>query len=437
MMEDRTHPLGPVDVAGGVETAVRWRILCGGWVRMDRAIIVEPLRSPRPAEQRVEVVERKGTGHPDSICDAIAEHVSLALSREYLRRFGRVLHHNIDKGMLIAGQVAHAFGGGRQTAQMRLVLGDRATAEFGGERVDVGGIAIAAASQWIREHLPHVDPTTHLTYENALAPGSPELSNIFVGEGTVLGANDTSAAVGYYPLTDTEGLVMAIERYLNSPDFKGQFPDTGEDVKVMGFRTENRLHLTVAMPLLETLITSEAMYFERKTAILESMRRFGDANRRGLSAVDVAFNNLDEPGRGLSGVYLSLLGTSAEDADSGEVGRGNRVNGLISLNRPASAEAAPGKNPVSHVGKIYNVLAHRVAERIYREVPGVAEAWVWLCSRIGEPVDRPALTSVQFVPLADADPAAIERLAVQVAGAELDAIPDFCQDLVAGRYRVA
>jgi S-adenosylmethionine synthetase len=401
-----------------------------------RTIVVEPLISARPAEQHVEVVERKGIGHPDSICDAIAEEISIALSQEYLHRFGRVLHHNIDKGMLVAGQVAHAFGGGRQTQRMRLIFGDRATDEFRGEKVAVGEIATQAADKWMRTHLRHVQPSAHVTYENALAPGSPELSGIFLDDVAVLGANDTSAAVGYYPLTDTEHLVLATERHLNSPDFKHQFPETGEDVKVMGFRNGDRLQLTVAMPLLETMIADEASYFDRKTKILEALLQFVDSHRGGLSEVQVSFNSLDEEGKGLSGVYVSLLGTSAEDGDSGEVGRGNRVNGLISLNRPASAEAAAGKNPVSHVGKIYGVLSHRIAERIHREVPGVAEAWVWLCSRIGEPVDQPSLVSVQFAPVSHADSAQIRRLAAQLVESEFDALPDFCRDLAAGRYPV-
>ncbi len=401
-----------------------------------RTVIVEPLTSPRPADQHVEVVERKGIGHPDSICDAVAEQISIALSQEYVRRFGRILHHNIDKGMLIAGQVEHAFGGGRQTKKIRLIFGDRATCEFRGESVDVAGIATAAARQWIAAHLRHVDAEQHVVYENVLAPGSPELSGIFAGDASSLGANDTSACVGYYPLTDTERLVLACEQYLNSATFKQEFADTGEDVKVMAIRTADRLQLTVAMPLLETMIADEDTYFDRKTGIEAALARFVDAQRGRLSEVRVALNTLDQRGRGLAGVYLSLLGTSAEDADSGEIGRGNRVNGLISLNRPASAEAAPGKNPVSHVGKIYNVLAHRLAERIYRAVPGVAEVWVWLCSRIGQPINSPALAAVQFAPLPDVDPGLVGRLATQLVEAELDALPAFCRDLAAGRHAV-
>jgi S-adenosylmethionine synthetase len=88
-------------------------------------------------------------------------------------------------------------------------------------------------------------------------------------------------------------------------------------------------------------------------------------------------------------MYLSVLGTSADDADSGAVGRGNQVNGIIALHRPRGSEAAAGKNPVSHVGKIYSVLTHLLADQIYTQVSGVREVVVWLCSRIGDPVDRP------------------------------------------------
>jgi S-adenosylmethionine synthetase len=62
-------------------------------------ITIEELKQTPVGEQRVELVERKGVGHPDSICDAIMEQVSVVLCREYLTIFGRILHHNIDKGL--------------------------------------------------------------------------------------------------------------------------------------------------------------------------------------------------------------------------------------------------------------------------------------------------------------------------------------------------
>jgi S-adenosylmethionine synthetase len=183
---------------------------------------------------------------------------------------------------------------------------------------------------------------------------------------------------------------------LNSPAFKGRFPETGEDIKVMGLRTGRAVSLTVAMPLVSQFIHSANEYFARKKDIQKEIRKFlgktGD-----FSAVDLHLNALDKEGRGLGGTYLSLLGTSAESADSGQVGRGNRVNGLISLNRPLGTEAAAGKNPVSHVGKIYNVLAHKTAEKIYRNVGGIEEVYVLLLSRIGSPVSAPQMASAQVL----------------------------------------
>ncbi len=54
--------------------------------------------------------------------------------------------------------------------------------------------------------------------------------------------------------------------------------------------------------------------------------------------------------------------TSVEMGDDGATGRGNRGNCLITPMRPMSIEAIAGKNPVNHVGKIYNVIAQQVAE---------------------------------------------------------------------------
>jgi S-adenosylmethionine synthetase len=364
------------------------------------------------------------------------EHVSQALSRAYVERFGAILHHNCDKGLLIAGQVERRFGGGRVLEPMRLVIGDRATRSVGQEELDVATIAVETAKTWFRENLRHVDPERHLSYQVELKPGSEELVGLFLERKGVLGANDTSAAVGYAPLTETENLVLGIERYLNSPALKSCFPETGEDVKVMAVRTGRRLTLTVAMPLLDEYVESETEYFRRKVAVHEALLARLHSQMKNLEEVAVSLNTLDRKGVGMAGMYLSVLGTSAEDADSGEVGRGNQVNGLIALNRPRGSEAAAGKNPVSHVGKIYNVLTHLLATRIHTEIPGLREVVVWMCSRIGEPVNRPQTTSVQVylhpgVTLADVgDP--IRRVMKE----ELERMPSFCNELAQGRYPV-
>jgi len=226
-------------------------------------IIVEPFRGTSVEDLRVEVVERKGVGHPDYICDAVMESISVALCREYQAAFGRILHHNIDKGLLAAGRTEIAFGGGRMRRPMELTIGDRATEAAGGRRIQSGEIAVGAAREWIRRNLRFVDPERHVRFRSVLAPGSEELTDIFSRPG-VSGANDTSALIGYFPLSPTEEVVLALESHLNSRRFKDRFPETGEDVKVMGLRTRDRLDLTVAMPLISQFIRTEEEYFRRK-----------------------------------------------------------------------------------------------------------------------------------------------------------------------------
>jgi len=397
--------------------------------------ITEIFKGKSITEHRVEIVERKGIGHPDFMCDSMMDAVSVSLSKEYLKEFGAVLHHNIDKGLLAAGRVKKDFGGGRVVKPMELIIGDRATFSAGGKKIPVSEIAINAAKNWIKENLRFVDPERHLKYRIVLAPGSEELTDIFLRPGKVRPANDTSAAVGYYPLSPTEKIVLELERYLNSKRFKDKYPDTGEDIKIMGLRRGNVLDLTVAMPFLAQYIKSEKDYFKRKDIVHKEMITFL-GKYQGFKHKRVYFNNLDEIGRGLGGVYLSLLGTSAEDADSGQVGRGNRVNGLISMNRPMGTEAAAGKNPISHVGKIYNVLAHKISKEIYESIEGIKEVYVLLLSRIGTPIDQPQMACAQVLLERGRKINEIARLVEDIFERELSDINKFCFDLSKGRYRV-
>jgi S-adenosylmethionine synthetase len=398
-------------------------------------IVVETFKGKSVAEQRVEIVERKGKGHPDFICDAVMEAISVALSSEYKKICGTVLHHNIDKGLLAAGRTAHTFGGGRMIKPMELVIGDRATFTVGGKKIPVEEVAISAAKEWLRKNLRYVDPEKHVTYRPVLSHGSEELTDIFTRAGDIKGANDTSALIGYYPLSPTEEAALGLERYLNSRAFKKRYPETGEDVKVMGLRTGRELDVTVAMPFISTAVRSESEYFDAKERVRRDMERFLGAYR-GFDRIRVTVNSLDERGRGVSGVYLSLLGTSAEDADSGQVGRGNRVNGLISVNRPMGTEAAAGKNPVSHVGKIYNILAHKTAEKIYKNVEGIREVYVLLLSRIGTPIDSPPMASIQVLLEKGCRLEEISGPAAMIMQRELDDISRLCARLAKGAYPI-
>ena len=399
-----------------------------------RNILVDALKQTPLEQQKLEIVERKGLGHPDSICDNIMDRISVRLSQEYLKKAGAILHHNIDKSLLAAGEAEPQFGGGKIKKPMLLVIGDRATFDFDGG-IPVDEIAVRTAKEWFKERLRFVDPEKHVRYQVELKPGHPELMDIFKRKGRVLGANDTSAAVGYAPMTRVEQTVLGTEKYLNSPEFKKRFPESGEDIKIMGYRKNNELRLTVGMALVDRYVKSESDYFKKKEAIQEEITRFVQ-RKSDFDKVMIELNTLDKKGRGVDGVYITVLGSSCEAGDSGQVGRGNRTNGIIPLNRPFCSEAAAGKNPVSHVGKIYNTLTHKIAGEICRQVSGLEEVYIWLLSRIGNPIDQPAVAAAQVVMKGNNSFDGVKREIEEVVDNELEHIDKFTDELAKGKIQI-
>jgi S-adenosylmethionine synthetase len=316
---------------------------------------------------------------------------------------------------------------------MRLVIGDRATMTWKDEDLHIGELATDAARQWIGDHLRHVNPVTDVTFEVALKPGSPELTRLYAETVT---ANDTAAAVGYAPMTETERLVLELERYANNPAFKAQFPETGEDVKVMGVRTGRTLDLTVAMPLVDRYLANEQDYFDRKHRVQEQLLSFVREHTSAIDDVSLVLNATDHQGDGLAGIYASVLGTSADGADSGEVGRGNRANGLISFSRPGGAEAIAGKNPVGHVGKIYGMFTFALAETLIRRITELANVTVWMYSRIGQPIGQPQRVFLLTHVAPGADTGNINRAARAIVEEELAALPAFCRALQSGERQI-
>jgi S-adenosylmethionine synthetase len=396
-------------------------------------LVIEKLNKLPTSKQKVEIVERKGIGHPDTICDSIVNQISVELSKYYLKKFGQIMHHNIDKALLSAGEAEHRFGGGIIKKPMRFIVGDRATFFVGKERVPVEDIVISTAKKWFRKNLRFVDPEKHIEYQIELKQGSAALRDIFKRSKKILGANDTSAVVGYAPMTPLEKLVLGVERFLNSKKFKKEFPETGEDVKVMGLRKDKKIDLTIAMAFIDRFIDSEETYFKRKAEVLEELKNYLAETE--FEKVNVYLNNLDRKGRGIAGLYLSVLGTCADSADCGQVGRGNRVDGLISLSRPSGSEAAAGKNPVSHIGKIYAVLSFEIAREICKRLPEIEEAVVWLLSRIGEPINKPTIVNVQLISKKELTKDILSEVEDAVEF-KFDRIEKLCKDLALGKIKV-
>jgi len=401
-----------------------------------RNILVNNLEQTPLEQQKLEIVERKGLGHPDFICDNIMDRISVKLCQEYIKKAGRILHHNIDKSLLAAGEAEPCFGGGKVKKPMLLIIGDRATVDLNEERIPVEDIAIKTAKEWFRERLRFVDPEEHVRYQVELKPGHAELMDIFDRKGKVLGANDTSAAVGYAPMTRTEKIVLETEKYVNSPEFKKRFPESGEDVKVMASRESDNLRLTIGMAFVDRFVKSENDYFKKKSVIHEEIVSFVK-KKTDFNKITIDLNTLDQRGRGLEGVYVTVLGTSAEAGDSGQVGRGNRTNGIITLNRPYCYEAAAGKNPVSHVGKIYNTLTHKIAKEVYQNVSGLEEVYIWLLSEIGKPIDEPAVAGAQVVMKGKNSFGSVKKEIAEVVNKELENIAEFTEQLAKGKIPIS
>ncbi len=379
----------------------------------------------------VEVVERKGLGHPDTICDALAERISVALCRHYLERFGVILHHNVDKILLVAGASRPAFGGGEVTAPMALYLAGRAVGEHRGERVPVAELAIAACRQWLAANLHALDADS-VEIVPRFRPGSGELTRLFARGEAMPRANDTSCGAGFAPPTDLERVVLAVERALNDPETKRRLPALGEDVKVMGVRRGSRIELTIGCAMIDRFLPALADY-EQATAAAEALTVEA---ARAATALEVRarVNAADDVARGE--LFLTVTGTSAEAGDDGETGRGNRVSGLITPYRAMAMEAAAGKNPVSHVGKLYNLAATRMAAVIAGEIPGIVDATCVAVSRIGAPIDAPQLVDVRLA-LAPGQTLAAVRDAVRVrVTGELARFGELREALLAGRVAV-
>jgi len=366
-----------------------------------RNIEVQEFRWIGADNLKVEVVERKGLGHPDFIADSIAEAVSRELSYYYMKTYGAILHHNVDKVLVVGGQANPRFGGGEVLQPIYIVVSGRATSfvttSSGVEKVPIGPLVLKASKEWIKKNFRYLDPETHVIIDYKIGQGSADLTGLFdlAKKYRTPLANDTSFGVGFAPLSHLETIVLETERFLNSPQLKSKIPAVGEDVKVMGLRIGKQIKLTIAAAMISRHIRDKDEYIsikeEVKNAVLDHIVKFADDY-----SIEVYINTADKVEEGI--FYLTVTGTSAEHGDDGATGRGNRVNGLITPMRPMSLEATAGKNPVSHVGKIYNVLAHRISNRIYREVKGVREVYTLILSQIGRPIDEPQVVDVKITP---------------------------------------
>jgi len=397
---------------------------------MNNNIEAETLLETPIEQQKIEIVERKGIGHPDSIADGIAEEISRNLSKMYLEKHDRILHHNTDEVQIVGGQATPEFGGGEILEPIYILLVGRAVTEVNGKRLPYKSIALNAAEEYLRDTCTHLDLDRDVMMDCRIAQGSVDLRDVY--DTSTSNANDTSFGVSFAPFSDTEKVALEVERYINGP-LKKDLIEVGQDIKVMATRIGNEIDLTIAAAMVDRYVPDPDHY---KSVVEELKSRVHDeALKLTDRDIKVDVNTADNYDNGT--YYLTVTGLSMENGDDGSVGRGNRANGIITPFRPMSMEAAAGKNPVTHVGKLYNLASKLIAEDIYEEVGDkVHDVFVRLVSQIGKPISKPQAASIQLVVPEENDYSKELQKAEAIAEEHLENISDITDLVLEGDIQV-
>lgn len=397
-----------------------------------RNIKVEFVSREPIEKQEIEMVERKGLGHPDSLCDGVAEAVSVALCKEYRRKCGTILHHNTDKVQLVAGRSNPRYGGGEVISPIYILLGGRATRVFAGDEIPVDIVATTAAKEYLKK-VRNLDVDRHVIVDSKLGKGSSDLIEVFKGKGEANPempmANDTSFGVAHAPLSETESIALNVENRVMA-EYRTKEKAIGEDMKVMALREKDIITLTVGDAFVSRYVDDYEQYEATKQRLKEFVTDV--AEEYTTREVNTLINMADTP----DSVYITVTGTSAEMGDDGGAGRGNRCNGLITPGRPISMEGASGKNPVNHTGKIYNLLANKMATDIVEKVDGVREVSIKLLSEIGRRIDDPKVATAQILTKSDVNRGAMEQNVKRITDEWLSNIAEITEMVIRGELRI-
>lgn len=363
-------------------------------------------------EQEFEVVETKGKGHPDNICDTLAEKISSNYSKYCIENYGVILRHMIDKLSILGGGSKVHFGKGEMIAPIKILINGRFTDRYKDEHIDYMKIVTDTIKQYFSELFPLLDTDKYLliidnTHHNE-GPGvvyndddstKNERMKFFevtddkdvVRHNNHFRCNDTSTTVSYYPMSNLEQTVLDIEQTLNSTEYKSNYPWVGSDIKVMGMRKEDKVEITSCVPLI-SLYVSDLTDYKNKLQMLKNdieiiVRKYFNKND-----LHIYLNTRDNYEN--NDLYLTAIGSAVESGDEGAVGRGNRSRGVIPFSRNFSMEAACGKNPVYHTGKLFTAIGDVISKKIFDKYH--IENVVYCTSKMGDEINNPWNVSVEL-----------------------------------------
>jgi S-adenosylmethionine synthetase len=325
-------------------------------------------------DQEVELVERKGLGHPDTLSDILADTFSRKYSEFSLIKYGCILNHAVDKVTLLGAKAEVNFGKAKIIKPITACLFGKASLKVNDEIIDIESMFKEAVKEVFINIFHSEDILKNIQYLINVHDGigfdhpkgfySPNTNQDIKNINSELRSNDTVICSAYAPYSKVEILTIKIENYLNSEEFKKDYPETGFDIKVLITRIGDRtIDATVCIPFIASK-TPRMTYYRRKLKEIEGNLLMKIREWFDYKDLILNINTKDEGGKY---AYLTVYGSALDKGDQGMVGRGNRFNGVISVNREMNVEAAAGKNPIHHSGKIYNFVSHLISKEIFNK----------------------------------------------------------------------
>lgn len=347
--------------------------------------------------QPYEIVERKGIGHPDTLADGVAEAVSIDYSRYCLKEFGAILHHHFDKTVVMGGQAKIDWGIGEMLKPFRIVINGRVSSVFGNRKINYQEIQVKATKDYLKKRLPHlnVDKDVDIKSFSTSYSKSPvwyrprSLDDLPEFKTPIV--NDSSAIVSFWPLSLTEQLVLAMEKYFYDNDENPNFNYIGHDIKILATRTFRNIYLTMCIPFISSNTPNRDFYIEKLDYFQFELTKIAQGLLADKFKVSINLNTQDfgvlGKSKERSGYYFSASGSALDYGEEGVVGRGAKARGLFSCFRPASTDAIHGKNPTFHVGKVYAYFCDQISKAIAEELS--CECTVILATQNKRPTASP------------------------------------------------
>lgn len=303
----------------------------------------------------MEVIERKGAGHPDTLADMLGEELAKLIKEEYKNQRGQYLHYNVDKVLLACGVVE---------LRHKIVL-KPVKVVFAGNYIPLQNINELMEKAVYKVMQPELEAGLSFEILNLLSSTSTDLTVNFNNRK----CNDTSFAVAH-PLSKAEKQVLKLGEYLDNLYITDK--NIGRDNKIMYIDGKYQIALAFKAPI------ANKRYERKKEELRKEIAK----------AFKIPLKNISINGADTADLkFITLTGTSLESGDAGMTGRGNRRNGLITPMKPMTLEAYYGKNDITHIGRTYQDKAQEIANKLKKKV--------LLVNTIGGNIDKPTIIQIK------------------------------------------